>query len=393
MTVQVSPAPAASLQETVAKKDRVVIAKVYESFADLPACYEKLFTDSEGTSFFHSLPWYQNLSATAMNPGETLLILSAESENGTPLAVLPLRHTQANRQGLKLRTLSSFSNYYTTRYAPILNASFSLAEALKGLAFAVRASTPSWDVVNLKPVDFDLTQFPALADALREAGMVVQTYFCHGNWYYPVDGRSYSEYLASLRSAVRNIALSKNNKLERTGRARVEIVTGRKGLDEAIQAYEKVYSASWKNQEPYPQFVPGLIRTCADKGWLRLGIAYIDNEPAAAQVWIVHNGVASIYKIAYDQKFKQFSVGSYLMMRMMQQALDVDRVHELDYLSGDDRYKSDWMSHRREQWGILAMNPRTIGGLLAIARHVGGRSVKVAARKMLRLIPRTTGSA
>ena len=384
MTAQVSAAPAPALQETSAKRHGAFAVRGYASFADLPACYEELFLGGESTSFFHSLPWYQNLSATTMNSDETLLIMSAESENGTPIAVLPLKHADARRRSFKLRTLSSFSNYYTTRYAPIVNANFSLAETRKALTFAVRASMP-WDVLNLKPLDYESILFPALVDALREAGLVVQTYFCHGNWYYPVNGRSYKEYLDSLRSSVRNIALSKNKKLERTGRARVEIITGPEGLDEAIQAYEKVYSASWKNREPYPQFVPGLVRMCAEKGWLRLGLAYVDNEPAAAQLWIINSGVASIYKIAYDQRFKDLSIGSYLMTRMMQQALDVDRVRELDYLSGDDRYKSDWMSHRREQWGILAMNPRTIGGLLAIARHVGGRGVKVAARKMLQL--------
>jgi Acetyltransferase (GNAT) domain len=109
-----------------------------------------------------------------------------------------------------------------------------------------------------------------------------------------VRGRSYKEYLESLRSSVRNIARSKNKKLERTGRARIEVTVGRDGLEAAIRAYEKVYAASWKVAEPFPQFVPGLIRTCAEMGWLRLGVAYIDDEPAAAQIWIVHNGTASI---------------------------------------------------------------------------------------------------
>jgi len=58
-------------------------------------------------------------------------------------------------------------------------------------------------------------------------------------------------------------------------------------------------------------------------------------------------------------------------------------VEKIDYLSGDDSYKRDWMSHRRELWGILALNPRTVRGVLGIARHVGGRSVKKAGRTLL----------
>lgn len=36
------------------------------------------------------------------------------------------------------------------------------------------------------------------------------------------------------------------------------------------------------------------------------------------------------------------------------------------------------MSHRRERWGIMAFNPRQVGGLLLAGRHVGGRAVKRA---------------
>jgi len=63
-------------------------------------------------------------------------------------------------------------------------------------------------------------------------------------------------------------------------------------------------------------------------------------------------------------------------------------VTEVDYLSGDDGYKKDWMSQRRERWGILALNPRTPRGVLAIARHVGGRAVKRVALSMAKSFQR-----
>ena len=34
-----------------------------------------------------------------------------------------------------------------------------------------------------------------------------------------------------------------------------------------------------------------------------------------------------------------------------------DNVNRLDFLSGDDRYKQDWMSERREKVQIHAYNP------------------------------------
>ena len=58
-------------------------------------------------------------------------------------------------------------------------------------------------------------------------------------------------------------------------------------------------------------------------------------------------------------------------MNMMQHVIEVDRVHEVDYGSGDDPYKKDWMSARRERWGLVARNPRTARGLIGAVTQVG----------------------
>jgi hypothetical protein len=179
---------------------------------------------------------------------------------------------------------------------------------------------------------------------------------------------------------VKNTIARKSKKLEKTSRTRIEIVTNLNAVPEAIEAYNKVYEASWKVQEPYPLFMPRFIRLCAEMGWLRLGLVYVDEEPAAAQLWIVNGRIASIYKLAYDERFAPLSVGTILTARLMEHVLDVDKVHEVDYLTGDDSYKKNWMSHRRERWGIMALNPRTVGGVLHIIRHIGGRTLKQAWR-------------
>ena len=247
-----------------------------------------------------------------------------------------------------------------------------LAKAAKALKLPIIVTTTARDSM-WGPT------FPELVEAFKAAGFIAQTFFSFGNWYLPVNGRSFAQYSESLPSVLKNTLSRKRKKLEKTGRAKIEIVTGGRGLDAAIDAYMKVYLSSWKLPELYPQFIPGLIRMCAAMGALRLGIIYVDGEPAAAQLWIVHHGNAFIYKLAYDERFGELSAGTILSATLFQHALDVDKVTEVDYLSGDDVYKKDWMSQRRERWGILALNPRTPRGVLAIARHVGGRALKRAA--------------
>jgi hypothetical protein len=41
----------------------------------------------------------------------------------------------------------------------------------------------------------------------------------------------------------------------------------------------------------------------------------------------------------------------------------------VDYLSGDDAYKADWMAARRERVGLVAFDRLSLRGVAAAARH------------------------
>lgn len=380
MTVETPPG-FTQANTRLARPSSSPMVKIYNHFDELPPAYAEFFQENAVSNFYNSLPWYRHFVATALDPDDRIGVYAAERD-GIPVAALPVRY-KTPHSAWGLRTLSGLSSYYTTLFEPIVDLADNPQANLGAIAQAIRDSSPRWDVVNIKPVLRDSPAFSELVQAFEKADFVVQTYFVAGNWYCPIDGRSYQEYFAGLGGAFRNIRRRKNKKLEQSGRVRADIITGFDGLEAAIDAYEKVYAASWKVPEPYPLFMPGLIRTCAQNGWLRLGVAYVDDAPAAAQLWIVKDGKAAIYKLAYDEQFKDLSVGSYLTMKLMERVIDGDRVQEVDYLYGDDPYKQNWMSQRRELWGILAMNPRTVGGLLSILRHVGGRAVKDMTRRIV----------
>lgn len=358
--------------------------QMFSSLQKLPAEYLSLFEQAGQTSVFLTLPWFENFVETGCERRDSLHFYGIGGEApAVPQALLAMSHVEPSGL-LSLRQLCSLANYYSPLFGPLVGCSGSKArDAMRRIIASIRAERRSWDAILLKPLDADSELFAILKEELKNAGYIVQTFFSAGNWYEPIGGRSYREYFENLRSSVRNIAKSKNKKIDRSGRVSYEIISDAAGIDKAIAAYNQVYAASWKVPEPYPGFVPGLIRTCAREKTLRLGLAYVDGEPAAAQVWIVHHNVASIYKIAYDQKYRDLSVGTYLTCKMMEHVIDVDHVQEVDYLTGDDNYKKDWMSKRRERWGILALNPRTARGAMGIVRHIGGRAAKRAAMSVV----------
>jgi CelD/BcsL family acetyltransferase involved in cellulose biosynthesis len=170
-------------------------------------------------------------------------------------------------------------------------------------------------------------------------------------------------------------------RLNKAGEWRIDIVTQvGPALEAALAGYQRVYAQSWKPPEPCPGFIPGLVALAAERGWLRLGVLWLNGEPLAAQLWLTGGGKANIYKLAYAKGMEKFSAGSVLTQALMQHAMDVDRVTEVDYLSGDDAYKADWMALRRERVGLEAFDLRRPAGLLAAARHVASSLRKLKFR-------------
>jgi hypothetical protein len=349
---------------------------VYGGLKDLPKPYEEIFRDASiDSGVFMSLSWFRHLATTVFEQNNRFRIYGIESGGpGKPSLALPMCHA-ASRKGLfGPRRLMPLANYYTPLFGPVAGSSSRVSqEELNLLAEAIASERPRWDMIDIHPMQVDSPLFKGMLSAFHQAGMLAKTYFCFGNWYLPVNGRSYREYFESLPSKLKNTVTRKRKQLESAGRLRIEIVSSTAGLPAALSVYDQIYRSSWKKPESHPAFVQGLIRIGAEEGWLRLGIAYVDGQPAAAQLWMVDNGVASIYKLAYDERFSKLSVGSILTAQLMQHVIDVDRVREVDYLSGDDSYKRDWMPHRRERHGIVAFNPRTLYGALAALRHAGGR--------------------
>ncbi len=373
------PATNGLQSNAVASSDYVVSA--YEDFTALPGRCAELFTRAGNSSLFFTLLWYRNFIQSVLTSNDRLRIYVADAAGSTvsARAVLLMRHANTDTDSFGPKILSGLCNYYSSLFGLIVDPREPDLQSLTdSIAAAMTGGDNCWDIIDLHPLAMDESAFPAMVKAFKKSGLLVQTYFCFGNWYLQVRDRTYEAYFKALPSKIRNTIKKKREQLENSDKSKIVVYRDASGLDEALNAYEAVYAASWKVTEPYPEFIRGLCRACASSGWLRLGILYVDEQPIAAQIWIVYAGVATIYKLAYDERYAKLSPGTVLTAHLMEHVVDTDKVREVDYLTGDDAYKKDWMSDRRERWGIVAFNPRTPRGLLAFSRHLGGRVGKNA---------------
>ena len=287
---------------------------------------------------------------------------------GRTLAVLPI----GTQQGESGPEVGALANYYTTLYSPALEDDLA-AEDLLPLMLALRRGHRGTPAYRFWPMDPDAREFRLLRDSLRLAGLMPHEYFAFGNWYLQVDG-DWATYLKNRSGQLRSTIKRMTKRLASEENGRLEIIRSEADVDRGIAAYKAVYDASWKVAEPYVEFIPGLIRLCARRGWLRLGVAWIGDKPIAAQLWIVNAGKAHIYKVAYDEAFKAIAPGTLVTALLLEEAIERDKVSVVDYLIGDDAYKKTWMSHRRERFGLVAYDPFTLRGLIGLARQAVGET-------------------
>jgi len=254
------------------------------------------------------------------------------------------------------RQAQAYAAWYSLRFNGIGD-----SDVMTPLLAAIRRSGLA--TLELAPIEDP----EPLAAAFRKAGWHVRLSEKTGNWRAKTEGRDFAAYWARRPGQLRSTAKRK----AKTAALEIEIFDR---FDAgAWTAYEEVYRASWKPEEGSFPFLRALAEQEGDAGTLRLGVARKDGKPLAVQLWLVENGEATIHKLAYREDAKELSPGTILGEAMFRRAIDEDRVLVIDYGTGDDAYKKDWMDERRPLWRLQAFNPGTLRGLAGSVRALAGR--------------------
>jgi hypothetical protein len=307
--------------------------------------------------FFNCHDWFLHFNDSIATPLQAAIQWFTHSPE-KPDVVLPLMISSTTP-----RQLQGASNYYS----PLFDYPSGNAADWPLFMQQLCQQLPPWDVLQLQPLSLEKCQ--ALQQACQQARLPTAAQVCFGNWYLPLEDTDFSRYLAQRPSQLKNTLARKGKRFHQQHGARLQVLCNAEAFAHGLAAYQQVYQASWKVPEPFPAFMPGLMQLAAQHGALRLGVAWLGDKPIAAQCWIVANGTASIFKLAYDEAYQALSAGSLLTAHLLQYVMEVDGVTAVDYLSGDDAYKQQWMSHRRERWGLTLFNPNSLRGRWGYSRH------------------------
>jgi len=311
---------------------------------------------SPASAPFDRLDWLSLLAEHCL-PADTCKI--AVARDGDSIAVLPF---QKNSDGA-----GPLGTWYSFFIRPLTNAPQYAPELIAALA---RSLAPA-GAARLAPMPE--AEALTLAAAFRTAGWIGVAEPCDTNHILELKGRSFAEYWSARPGALRETVRRKTAR----GKVTLRIETAFSETDWA--AYEAIYARSWKPEEGNPAFLRAFAQAEAAAGALRMGIAEIEGQPVAAQFWTVEGGTAWIHKLAHDEAHRAHSPGTLLTAALFRHVIDEDYVRTVDFGTGNDPYKRDWMEAQRPRYALQFYRPAAVGNWPALAR--------LAARRILRLRP------
>ncbi len=282
---------------------------------------------------FERAEWFALLAETGLTP---LIAIASDAENSAALAL-----TQERGRIVPLRNWYSFT---WRQLAPDGD------EGNRLLVEIARQLRSRGHRVTLEPVPQEDGSAQRLSRAFADAGWLVTRSQCDTNHVLEVGNRSFDEYWSTRPGRLRTTLKRKGGKVTTSVIDRFDPV--------AWGAYEEIYAASWKPEEDQPAMLRDFAKEEGAAGRLRLGLAMFDGKAVAAQFWTVENGTAYIHKLSYLESHKHLSAGTTLTAALFRHVIDNDRVKLIDYGTGDQAYKRDWMELARPRFQIDCLDPR-----------------------------------
>jgi hypothetical protein len=306
-------------------------------------------------SLFNRIDWLKRVLRYART-SKTPLIARAASDG--KLAWLFLKYS-GNGQ------LKGLANWYSFAYRPIFAGAPDDARKLlmlKAITKRIRKMRNPPSRISLSPVPRGDGSSDLLSRAFKRSGWVVFTDQVSTSWTANVAGLSFDDYWAARPGQLRSTYKRKN------GKADFEVIIYDQFDDAAWDEFEAVYAGSWKPEEGAPAFLRETAIFESAAGCLRLGICRLDGAAVAAQYWTVEGGTAYIHKLAHRESTRELSPGTILSRALFQHVIDQDKVDIIDFGTGDEPYKADWMDASAPLDRIDAFNPMRIGGLIGAGR-------------------------
>ncbi|RED15674.1 GNAT family N-acetyltransferase [Parasphingopyxis lamellibrachiae] len=320
-----------------------VNVKLFDSLADVASDAGNALGRAQQPSLYNRIEWFERTARHCGAAGKTPLIARARCGNDAAWLFL-YRTSQRHAEAL--------ASWYTLDFDIVRTGDNS------ALLASIAGKLKQFASITIAP----LADPGPVEQAFGDAGWKVIRTVATENWKLrpPEDFETFwSARPGKLRSTVKR----------KGKKANLEIAIHNNFNEQAWEDYKAIYAQSWKPDEGSWDFMREFAEHEGEAGTLRLGVAYKEGEPVAAQLWHVENGHATIHKLAYTENSKSYSPGSILSEAMFRHVIERDAPAVIDYGTGSEPYKADWMDAPRPLYRLQLYNPRRPAAWLSLLRH------------------------
>ncbi|HYR92455.1 MAG TPA: GNAT family N-acetyltransferase [Terriglobia bacterium] len=202
-------------------------------------------------------------------------------------------------------------------------------------------------------------------------------------------GLDWDGYLATRSSSQRYNFNRRLRQLMKGSEMRLECVQSpgeaQTGLDVLIALHRKRWGARGSSEafqtDAVVAFHREFVERAAGRGWLRLMILRLGNQPVAALYGLRYGERFYFYQSGFDPAYSKQSVGLVVMGLAIKAAIE-EGVSEYDFLHGDEEYKFHWASGVRDLGRLELYPPHARGRIYKRAIDLN-RAARQMAKRVL----------
>ncbi len=329
-------------------------------------------------------PEWVGAYARAFAPTKNLCLFTVRIE-GSLKAILPLEQERTFFSGLPVTKLRGATGLHSFRYDLVRTGGEEGDAAVQALWNFLK-SYPPWDLLELPYVPEDGV-LPQLLTLARADGFLVgqkesfrSPYIALADWSGERD--KWPEYISGrfrkdLRRVARQLAAQGDLQLRRIERADIHLV----------QCFYELERSGWKGREESAiacaprirQFYDELARAADRFGYLSLYLLELNGQMVAGHFGLTYRGRYFSPKVAYDERYKQYSPGQVLMHLILRDCA-ARGIREFDILGPWAEWKGRWTPLVRTHFRYYIFRKTWYGHLLFAASF----RMRARAKRILR---------
>lgn len=303
----------------------------------------------------------------AFQPGGRLRVLVARDALGRAAGMAPLLEERTGAA----TTLAAPANLHTPRVEWVLGDD--PQGAVEALWSALRDQL-RWDVLDLRYLQRDGPTSLLVERHARRDHHLVGRYRAVRMPYLALGGEPRSSKVTSTFAATLRRRM---RRLQRHGAVSYRRIDGGEDAERGIEEFLALEASGWKGSagsaiasDPRTAaFWRGVARAGAREGWLALRALDVEGRPVAMHLGLMHRGVYSMPKVAYDEQFAGCSPGQLLFGEVVAEC-EARRLTEADLIGADARWKREWAPDYRDVDWLFVYRP----GLAGTARYAAQRA-------------------